>query len=92
MKRNCLFLTVCLVLTLSASGCRTAGQGYQGMPYNQGYSQPQLGVQAQPQFFGGAPGNGQTSQGFGQLGRNLGNRFTNGLINRGVNSLINAAF
>jgi len=90
MNRNCLLIAGLFILTLSASGCRTAGQGYSSQPFNQGYAQP---VQQQ-QYIGGQGGPvvGQPQQTFGQFGRNIGNRVTNGLINRGINGLINAAF
>lgn len=94
MKRICLLLALISIFTLSASGCRTAGQGYPASPFNQGYAQPQYGVQHQQQYTGGggAPGMGQPQPAIGQFGRNIGNRITNGLINRGINGLINAAF
>ena len=48
------------------------------------------GQPQQPLFNGGfqQPGTQQT---LGQFGRNFGNRLTNGVMNRGVNYLINGA-
>ena len=125
MKRNLFLFIGLLIMTMASSGCRTAGQGILAQPFNQGFTQPQVGLQNQ-QSLGGLLGGGlqnqqsvggllgglgggggllgsaglnggglpsaeQTQQVLGQFGRNIGSRISNGLINRGVNGLINAA-
>ena len=139
MKRNLFLFIGLLIMTMASSGCRTAGQGILAQPFNQGFTQPQVGLQNQQSLggllggglqnqqsvggllgglgggggllgggggllggggglLGGAGLNGgglpsaeQTQQVLGQFGRNIGSRISNGLINRGVNGLINAA-
>lgn len=95
MKRNVLLLIGISILALSASGCRTANQGLLGQgllgQQNQIFNAPQLGQTQQSLLGGGLPSGAQTQQALGQFGRNVGNRLSNGLINHGVNSLINAA-
>ena len=49
------------------------------------------GGQAQRPLFDGGFRQPRTQQTLGQFGRNFGNRLANGVINRGVNYLINGA-
>ena len=95
MKRNLLLFVGISIMALSASGCRTAGQGALGqglLGQPQVFNQPRLGQTQQSLLGGGGlPSAAQTQQALGQFGRNVGNRLSNGLINHGVNSLINAA-
>ena len=77
MKRNFFLFVGLSVIALSAMGCRAGGQ----------YQQPVLGGYQQPVL----PNMQQTQQGMGQFGRNVGHLFTNNLLNRGVNFVINRA-
>ena len=104
MIRNVLLLIGLFILTTGASGCRAGGsQAFS----QQGFGQPQLGSQIlqgfqQPilgglggnsqQVGGGLPTAEQTQQALGQFGRNLGSRFSNGVINHGVGQLIQGLF
>ena len=65
------------ILAISVAGCHSGGQ----------YQPPVLGGYQQPVL----PNMQQTQQGLGQLGQNVGNIFTNNLLNRGVNFVINRA-
>jgi len=75
MKRNVFMFIGLFVLALAATGCRAGGQAQQPL-FGGGFQQPT----AQ-----------QTQQTLGQVGRNFGNRLANGVMNRGVNYLINGA-
>jgi len=98
MFRNLLMLIGLFVFILAASGCRAGGAQQFSQ---QGFGQPQIGSQIlqgfqQPiiggnglQVGGGLPTAQQSQQALGNFGRNLGSRFSNGLINVGVNRLIN---
>lgn len=77
MKRNVFMFVGLSILALAAMGCRTGGQFQQSVPGS--FEQPVL------------PNVQQTQQGLGQFGRNVGNIFTNNLLNRGVNFVINRA-
>ena len=75
MKRNVFMFIGIFLLTLAATGCRAGGQVQQPL-FGGGFQQPT----AQ-----------QAQQSVGQLGRNFSNRLANGVMNRGVNYLINGA-
>jgi hypothetical protein len=75
MKRNVLMIIGLSLLMLAATGCRAGGPARQPL-FSGGYQQPN------PY---------QTQQTMGQFGRNFGNRLVNGVMNRGVNYLINGA-
>ncbi len=75
MKRNVLMFIALFVFALSATGCRAGGQVQQPL-FGGGYQH------ANPH---------QTQPTLGQFGRNFGNRLANGVMNRGVNYLINGA-
>ncbi len=77
MKRNIFLFVGLSILALTAAGCRAGGQ----------YQQPVLGGYQQPVL----PNMQRTQQDLGQFGRNVGNIFTNNLLNRGVNFVINRA-
>jgi len=97
MNRNPLLLVGLLALALTASGCRAGGTQSLG----QAFGQPQLGSQifqeaqqpifkgSTPQLGGNLPTAQQAQQAFGQLGRNIGSRITNGVLNHGVSQLLN---
>lgn len=94
MKRNLMMLIGLFIFAIGTPGCRTAGQGHLAQPFNQGFAQPTIQQQIS--------GNGYQQQGFpevqqaqqvlGGLGRNLGSRLSNNLINRGVNHLAEGLF
>ena len=100
MIRNALLLIGLIVLTVAASGCRAGGAQSFGQQFGQsdlgsqvlqGFQQPILGGNAQ-QVGGNLP-NAQQAQGaLEQFGRNLGSRFSNGILNQGVNQVINGLF
>ncbi len=75
MKRNVFLFIVLFVFALAATGCRAGGHA----------QQPLFGGGFQP------PSAQQTQQSLGQFGRSFGNRLANGVMNRGVNYLINGA-
>jgi len=75
MKQNVLMFIGLFILAVAATGCRAGGHAQQPL-FSGGYQQP-------------TPY--QTQQTLGQFGRNFGNRLANGVINRGVNYLINGA-
>ena len=75
MKRNVFLFIVLFVFALAAPGCRAGGHA----------QQPLFGGGFQP------PSAQQTQQSLGQFGRSFGNRLANGVMNRGVNYLINGA-
>ena len=77
LKRTAyLFVTMIVVVGLSV-GCQTGPSSLGGQPFNQGFS----GFNVQ-----------QTQQSLGQFGRDLGSRFSNGIINQGVNRVLNGVF
>ena len=68
------------------------GQQPIGSQILQGFQQPILGGNTQPVVGGGLPTAEQAQQAVGQFGQNIGSRISNGVINQGVNRLINGVF
>ena len=66
-------------------------QPHIGSQILQGVQQPILGGNSQ-QLGGNLPTADQAQQALGQFGRNLGTRFSNGLLNQGVNQVISGLF
>lgn len=101
MIRNVLILIGLSVLAMTASGCQAGGsqplgqqvfgQSEIGNQILQGFQQPILGGNSQP-IGGNLPTAQQAQEALGNFGRNLGSRFSNGILNQGVNRAVNGLF
>ena len=101
MNPKMLMLSGMFVLLIAFSGCHTAGYGQPNQPLGQVFNPTAggLGGLFQQPILNGANNQQagglsipQVQQGVGGFVQDLGNRFSNGLINQGINRVANGLF